>query len=171
MKTYFFIFSLVILLFSCSSPENKVKKAIKEELRLTLHDFKSYEPVQFGKIETASSSWEYSPEVAICYGKEEKFLSLCKEYGDKADFYDYDHSSETYLKYYKLYNDYMDSIRLSNDKIDSIKLHFVPEVIGWQMIHSFRAKNLAGNLGMHQYQFVFDKDITHVIRSVDLSEE
>jgi hypothetical protein len=171
MKTYFFIFSLVILLFSCSSPERKAKKAIKEDLKLTMHDYKSYEPVQFGKLEVAMSNWEDVPEVKVYLAKADEFLKQYKEYDDKADIYHIDYSNSTYLMYSKIANDYLALAKLYNEKADSIRLHFVPEVIGWQMTHSFRAKSLGGNFGIHQYLFVMNKDLTKVIKSIDLSEE
>ena len=64
-----------LILFSCSN-KNKAKKAIKEDLKLIMHDFKSYEPVQFGKLEVAMSRWEDSPEVAVCLAKVRNLASF-----------------------------------------------------------------------------------------------
>lgn len=166
VKKYVFIFSLVILLFSCSSPENKAKKAIKEELRLTLHDFKSYKPVQFGKLKVARSSYEDLQEVKKYHDKVVAFLALCKEYKEKSDLYTSD-----YWEYTTIADNSLDSAKFYMDKVETIKIHFISEVIGWKMTHSFRAKNLDGNLGIHHYLFVLDKELSKVIQSVALSEE
>jgi hypothetical protein len=171
MKTFSFFFTLALLLFSCSSPENKAKKAIKEELRLTLHDFKSYEPVQFGKLEIASSNYIDLPETNIYLSKSDAFLTSSKEYSDKAEIYDSDYSRDKYWEYTKISNQFLDSAKLYINKVDSIKLHFVSKEIGWQMTHSFRAKSLGGNLGIHRYLFILDKDLSKVIKSVDQSAE
>ena len=44
---------LLLSLSSCTkSPMDKVEDAVREELRKTLHDFSSYEPVEWGKLDT-----------------------------------------------------------------------------------------------------------------------
>ena len=44
---------LLLSLSSCTkSPMGKVEDAVREELRRTLHDFSSYEPVEWGKLDT-----------------------------------------------------------------------------------------------------------------------
>lgn len=156
--------------FSCSN-ESKAKKAIKEEFNLTLHDFKSYEPVQFGKIEVAMSSYEDLPEVSKYLDKAEVFLDLSKEYSDKADIYDSEFLRDSYWRYSKMSTSALDSVFLYMEKIDSIKLHFIPQPIGWKMKHTFRARNLGGNFGIHNYEMYFDNEFKKVIKTVDLSEE
>lgn len=141
----------LVTLIGCSSPEKKFKKAIKEELRLTLHDFKSYEPVQFGKLEVAESIYTDLPIVSEYLDKSEADLKLVHEYNDKADIYDNSYSRDEYWYYSRLSSEALNSAKKYLEKIDSIKLHFKPTVIGWQMAHTFRAKNLGGNLGIHHY--------------------
>ena len=170
-STLVLILLSIFFAYSCTSPEKKFKKAIKEELRLTLHDFDSYEPVQFGKLEVAMSSWEDLPEVNKYLNETEKFTELYKEYGDKADIYSYDYSSSLYRMYHKMYSDYLDSAKKYLEKINAIELHFSPEPIGWQMQHTFRANNLAGNKGIHHYLFMVDKEYKKVIKSINLDEE
>lgn len=171
MKTFIPLFIVATLLFSCSSPEKKAQRAIKEDLRLTLHDFKSYEPVQYGKLEIANSSWDDLPEVKSYLDSADDALAKTKEYSEKADIYNFDYSSSEYMEYNKMSSDYLNRAHYYMGKTDSIKLHFIPQVIGWKMTHSFRAKNLGGNFKLGQYEFYFDKGITKVIKSVDLSEE
>ena len=44
---------LLLSLSSCiKSPMSKAEDAVREELRRTLHDFSSYEPVEWGKLDT-----------------------------------------------------------------------------------------------------------------------
>jgi len=169
MKTYAFIFTLLLLLVSCSSPESKAKKAIKEELRLTLHNFKSYEPVQFGKLEVASSKFDDVPEVKLYLDMSDAFLTKSKEYSIKADIYDSEYSRDEYWKYEKVSMSLLDSAKVYLDKVESIKLHFVSKPIGWQMTHTFRANSLGGNLGIHNYIFTINQELTKVIKSEDLS--
>jgi hypothetical protein len=171
MKTFVSFFIVVTLLFSCSSPEKRAQKAIKEDLRLSLHDFKSYEPVQFGKLEIANSSVEDLPEYNLCIAMADSFLKQGREYNDKADMYDSDYSRDKYWEYSELSRSTLDSSQKYIDKAKSMELHFVPKVSGWKMAHSFRARTLEGNYKLDQYEFYFDKGITKVIKSVDLSEQ
>ena len=88
MKTYVFIVTLVLVMVSCSSSESKAKKAIKEDLKLTLHNYKSYEPVQFGQLGVASSKFDDIPEVKLYLDMSDAFLSKSKENSSTADIYD-----------------------------------------------------------------------------------
>ena len=166
-----FVIISVVTLIGCSSPEKKFKKAIREELRLTLHDFKSYEPVQFGKIEAAESVYTDLPEVGNYLGKSESYLKLVNEYNDKADIYDNDYSREKYRQYSSLSSEALYNAKKYMEKVDSIKLHFDPKIIGWQMTHTFRAKSLGGNLGIHHYIYIVDKEYKKVLKTIDLDKE
>jgi len=64
--------SIILLsLSSCiKSPMSKAQDAVREELRKTLHDFSSYEPVEWGKLDTiyvvemnAASGASSKPEI------------------------------------------------------------------------------------------------------------
>lgn len=169
MKVHFSIITLVILLISCSSPEQKAKKAIKEYLKYTLNDFKSYEPVSFGKIEVAYSNYEDSPIVKQYFDEAEKFLEKAKENNEEADNWGYEH---TIIRdsYRKQANEALDRADKIMQKVDSIKLHFVPTVIGQKMTHMFRARIPAGGYKLNDYIFYFDKEFSKVTKSIDLSE-
>jgi hypothetical protein len=175
MKTTvtFFISVLLsaLILNSCSSPEKRFQKAIKQELSLTLHDFKNYEPVKFDKIDIASSEYTDVLEVKEYLDESDKYLKLIDEYKNKEEIYDNEYSREKYLEYSKLHFEALGQTKRCLEKIDSIKLHFVPQVIGWKMIHTFRAKSLGGNLGLHHYLFYVDKEYRKVIKTVDLDNE
>jgi hypothetical protein len=50
---------------------------------------------------------------------------------------------------------------------DSYRARF----IGWSMTHLYRAKNLGGNYRLVNESFYFDKDLTKVVGSIDMSNE
>jgi hypothetical protein len=168
MRTSTFILTLLLILNSCSSPESKAKKAIHENLRLTLHNFKSYEPVQFGKLEIAYSNYIDLPEIEVYLDKSEAFLKNSDEYSSKANIYDSDYSRDKYYEYSKISRALLDSAEVYSRKIEYIKTHFLSKRIGWQMTHTFRANSLGGNLGIHKYLFTLDPELTKVIKSEDL---
>jgi hypothetical protein len=165
------LISAVCIVLSCTSLESKAKKAIKEELRLTMHDFKSYEPVQFGKLEVAMSSYEDEPAVGKYLDKAEVFLDTSQKLRETADSYEYGYSKDLYWRYTEQAKIALDSASAYMGKVDSIKLHFAPEAIGWKMKHTLRAKTLGGNFGLNQYEFYLDKECKKVSKTVDLSKE
>ncbi len=171
MKTNALLLTLAFLLFSCSSLEDKARKAIKENLKLTLDDYKSHEPVQYGKLEYAMSIWADAPEVTSLLKKETYYITKCMEYKEKYELYDFDVLSKDFTMYFDLSGIYLDSAEYIDEKIKTFEASFVPERIGWQMTHSFRAKSKDGNFTLNKYLFIFDKNMTRVIKAVDLSEE
>jgi len=53
----------MILLLAACSKEDKAKKLIKESLSKTMNDYKSYEPVEYGRLDsnfTFYKGWDYS---------------------------------------------------------------------------------------------------------------
>jgi hypothetical protein len=171
MKVYVFILPLALLMVACSSPEIKAKKAIKESLRLTLNDFKSYEPVQYGKLEVDSSKYTDIPEVTLYNSKFDAFMKVSQEDSDKSDIYITASTIDVAESYLKLSKQFLDSADVYIKKVDSIKLHFVSKPIGWKITHTFRAKNLMGGLGLNTYLFTINQELTKVIKSENLSTE
>lgn len=179
MKKVVFIFSALVLLNSCSSPEIKTKKAIKEYLKFTLNDFKSYEPVSYGKIEYAFSSYEVSPEYRKNLDKvnrwdsiSEDFALRSKEAREKVEIH---HYPDTYLdksyEYYGLSVKASDSANFYMYKMEKAKNSFEAEIIGWEIKHVFRARIPAGGYKLNNYTFYLDKDLSKVVKSFDLSKE
>ena len=60
-KRLLFIIAICFLLTACSK-EDKAKKAIKNHLAKTMHDFDSYEPVEYGTLDSTVSTVELSPD-------------------------------------------------------------------------------------------------------------
>lgn len=73
LKKHVLVLLLFPMIFSCNSQEKRAQKLIKEEMRLTLNDFKSYEPVQYGTLDSAFLSYEDSPQVKLYQEKLEEF--------------------------------------------------------------------------------------------------
>lgn len=161
-----------VLVVSCKpSPEEKAQKTIIESLRLSLHDYKSYEPVQFGKLDSAYSKLEDLPMIIISL---EAFNKADKEFKSELE------EAKIYAASYYTYNQYSYHKRLANlalaqmtlnePIIDSAKKGFRPEFVGWKMQHSYRAKNLSGNLGIHHYMYFLNKSLDSVFKQTDVSE-
>ena len=177
MKIGVFILALIIILGSCSSPEGKAKKAIKEKLKVTLHDFKSYEPVEFGTLDSLFSDVTSSSEYEVLKSKYEAWIRQAeKEY--KADqeeiqkaIYDGNTSHIPIINEYSLVPRCKDSAHVYAVKMQTFEDSFKPRFIGWSMTHLYRAKNLTGNYRLANESFYFDKDLIKVAGLIDMSEE
>lgn len=143
--------SILLLLFvffviSCTiSPEKKAKNTIKDYMFKTLNDYKSYEPVEYGNIDSLFSD----------YTMDETYISSTKLYKRNLEIKD---SLEKIFDRYKKYEIYptRDEINLlvvSNwyvnvtysHIIDSLKENYHSHFIGMGLVHKFRAKNSLGN--------------------------
>lgn len=177
MKICVYILVLLITLVSCSSPERKAKKAIKEKLKMTLHDFKSYEPVEFGTLDSLFSDVTSSSEYEVFKSKHEAWIRQAdKEYKVnqeeiKKAIFDGNSSHIPIINEYSLVPRCKDSAQIYADKMQAFVDSYKPRFIGWSMTHLYRAKNLTGNYRLANESFYFDKDLIKVVGSIDMSEE
>lgn len=162
MKRITIIITVVAaMVFSCTSPEKKAQKLIKQYLMESLDDQKSYESVNFGSLDSVIEeelTKEYY-DIGVKY-------SICMTLLDRS-LYTINDSIKC--------ASYIDSIGLKVD-IDSAELYkellikmaeegkeFVMEFIGLSMKHKFRAKNKMNATILNEIVFYFDKDITKII--------
>lgn len=179
MKKLFILSFISLLIFSCSkSPEEKAKKLINDDLFKTLHDYDSYQAVEFSKLDStftdASSTEEYK-ELSKEYN--EKMASL-KKIQESLKF-DLDWTermggfrSVSEAKKMKLDVDKMNAIyeetKVIQLTLDSIDENFVPEFIGYSMTHKYRAKSKVGNMSLGIEKYTFNKDISEIINNETL---
>jgi hypothetical protein len=159
MKFAFFVFCHLVLISCSPKPkEDVVKDNIHEYLSKTMHDFKSYEAVEFGKLDSMLSS----------YHKTERYDSL------KAAFHVLKEESEDALDNAKIYQwtnkrlglKYIEESTLAANGMDSIaklmkkeSAAFKPIFIGYNIFHSFRGKNLNGATGLTSKYFILDSSM------------
>lgn len=58
MKKVFIILLIVQISYGCSTKEDKAKKIIKKDLSTTMNDFTSYEPIEFGKLDSMITKYD-----------------------------------------------------------------------------------------------------------------
>lgn len=171
-KPVLIVACLLFMIVSCKqSPEEKAKALIKEELRTTLHDYKSYEPVNYGILDSSFSSPADLVEYREAKAAMSDNLEKLKEFNSDLEIYgrSWVASGEFANKkeQYKLLNIEFDKAKKT---VDSILKGFVPRFSSWKMKHSYRAKSLVGNLGIHHYDYYFDSSLTKIIKNVDISK-
>ncbi len=177
MKVLVNILALIFILASCSSPEGKAKKAIKEKLKMTLHDFKSYEPVEFGTLDSLFSDVTSSTEFEVLNSKYESCISQAEK-EHKSDLVEIQKAiNDGNSHHIPIINEYdlvprcNDSAEVYAGKMQAFKDSYRPRFIGWSMTHTYRAKNLGGNYRLANESFYFDKDLSKVVGSIDKSDE
>lgn len=169
-KIGLFLIAVTICLFACKqSNEGKAKSLIKEYMKQNLHDFKSYEPVDFSELRNAFSDIYYDTE----------FLSLEKDYDRLKGVYEkysqFEHKMASYgvsrkeLQVYRSQTDSVINLQRENlKKREEIYNSFdFNKKIGLKLTHSYRAKTLGGNLKLTTRVFVFDDELTRIIRSYE----
>lgn len=164
---------LIVSLFGCSSNEKKASKAIENYLSERLHDWKSYESVSIGVVDSTFQMepdvWDYrSAKINV-----EVFSELADENQQKYNSYkglvsDYFVTERKYL--IEDVVRYLDSVQIYQAVMDSFMVDFKPYFIGWQVDHSYRANNAMGGKTLGHYRFFFDKELSEVIDVKDLSE-
>ena len=126
---------VICLLISCSVPENKAKKLIDEDLKGSLHDYRSYESVEFSPLKS-----ETLRAISI-----KTAINQLKEEGKYAD-------SEAFIEKMKLMNSVANANHINLDSIT-----------GFSITHKFRAKNSFGAYTLHEYTYFFDKDLKTIV--------
>jgi len=159
------LFALTIIFASCTkSPEQKAQTCIKDYLKKHLNDVKSYEPVEFGKLDTFKTVFEKS----VTY----EFLNKDIEFQFKLA----DEAAEDF-KYPSLY-DSKTCINQQTEclkKIDSLqkiikikKSEFKPQEV-FSMLHKFRAKNAMGGMILNEVTFIITKDFKETLELKDFN--
>lgn len=141
IRRFTFLLYSVCILFSCSHTENdeaRAKAAVKDFLSKQLHDFSSYESVEF-QLDTASAGYSSVYDASDLKRRMDSLLPLT--YSD--------------LLYDGSYN--IDSMKHQYDSLYKVYFSFVHDHSqGWVVTHSYRSKNPLGNLVLSLGHFELD---------------
>ena len=128
-------------------------------MRTTLNDFKSYEPIEFGKLESSKTTFSQSNEGI------ELEQSILNHLQKMNDYLVIGSNSTGNAKFYM---DLSEKEKNIADELSSQRLKKIESFKGeacWKMKHSFRARNAGGNYGIHNAYYTFDYDITIILHS------
>ncbi|SEO56527.1 hypothetical protein SAMN05192574_109107 [Mucilaginibacter gossypiicola] len=162
IASFIFIFSLA----ACNKTrEQKVKQLVNDYLQKTLNDPHSYESVEFSKIDSNYSILTDDPDYNRAKAKKDSIevqFTLWKS--KNPDFDGYSDLSPQRVKYFLKMNKYFsDAMLAEGKKAIEIERSFKPKYNGLAVVHTYRAKNGFGALGLHQTMFVLDTNLTKVI--------
>lgn len=162
------ILLLLPLAVACKSktPEEKMKDSIKAYLSKSMHDFKSYEPVDFKKTDSVYTSYLTTERGQALLDSLKLYNKTWEEILERAKEYRYS-SPTTALSILK-------GGRICEAKIDSVtkimdseKASFIKKFDGYKMLHTFRGKNMNGATIIKTERFYFDTTFA-VTKSVEV---
>ncbi len=164
----------ILFLVSCSTPEYRAKKMIREDFKTTLNDYKSYEPVNYSVFDTLYTTLKNNSAY-----KTASFNLLSAK--TDLDFSKKELRSRkllTYLYSKKEVQEAEEQVKIDENRVnqcekvvDSIKTCFQPQLVGVYLSHSFRARIPAGGYKLFNYEFLFDEDVTVILDKCDTEEK
>lgn len=144
---------VIIMIGLCSCSKSKVERAkesIRKHLSKTMLDFKSYEPVEFGKLDSTFSDYKNSIRADSLQKDIDYSLQLAtqlKESGEKSD------AKASIYGIVDLILRQVDSLTKLRDKEES---EFHPAFAGYTLTHTYRGKNALGATIITTDKFLLD---------------
>lgn len=165
-------FGMIGSFFSCNpSNEKRAKDIIDHQLQVSLHDYDSYESVEFGTLDSTFSSVSDLSEYNNAISKAENFKEQGKSKIEDANLYgQFESMYRKQIEYARDGKALLDSAMYYLKIAEKIDSTFVPEFVGWEMTHTFRANNANGNKVIAHRKFYFDKEISRIIGEENLDK-
>lgn len=155
MKRIILVLALSMVLFSCSkSIEKQAQDNITEYLKKNMDDPKSYENVEFGKLDTLHSSFEESKEGIELRTEDSKLSDMVAELSNKLDSPDLTVND---IKDIQQENTEITKKRLEiNNILQKKSLTYKGDVNGYSMVHKYRGKNGFGAVITKETNFLLN---------------
>ncbi|SHG32922.1 hypothetical protein [Pedobacter caeni] len=155
----------ILALTSCSN-EDKAKATVKTYLSKTMHDFKSYEPVEFGKLDSALSIFELTPYYTERYQAVMKILARNKALDEEYERLAISRNSydPELVKNVAIRGSLVDSGKKIVADLEIKKKGFKQTFAGYALPHTYRGKNAHGAVVINTDTFYLDKDLKSVER-------
>jgi hypothetical protein len=163
MKNFIYLFIVgVLTLASCNSNDNDAKSLVSDYMSKSLMDASSYESVEFTELDSTFSIFYFTTEAELLRTKRD--LAHARAFELKLDNITENSS------------DILDSIRVyeqmereSQQLLDEREQHYKGEFDGWTTVHTYRAKNGFGAYRLGKIRFIFNKDVTEIVRTNKIS--
>lgn len=163
MKKFILSLFAIAVLCSCGkSNEEKAQELIKANLKETMKDWSSYEPVNFSKLDSTFTEYKNLPEAA----KIEMEVAKLQAESDSIRIL-----ANSSASYEVLFDQAIEKIRKAKE-LDSTfnanKENYKGNFNGWQMIHKYRGNNSYGAKDLATTAFYFDANVTKVTDKLPL---
>lgn len=156
MKNIIILYIASILLFSCSTNDDKAKKAVTEFLKTELDDYKRYEPVSWGALDSAINVIDEEPFYKELKGQTEYYEKYISELEDSI-------KTATPLKiteYEGMKAGASARLQQEKTKLDRYTSNYKSGFVGWKIEHTYRAPNKIGALELETDVFIIEPDFS-----------
>lgn len=144
MKKLLIVLFSIFILISCSkSPEKQAKENVEKYIKAKLDDPKSYESVNFGKLDSTFSLFDESKEGIELQQQDEKYSQRMSELSAEIDIADNISELDKIIEETKIISQKRKDL---TDTIFSRSIAYSGKFCGYKIKHSFRAKNKMGAL-------------------------
>lgn len=158
---------LPIVFSGCSeNNDSKAKTLVENQLKGSLHDYDSYESVEFGKLDSTFTTLLDDSLFRKLYSKRLSCQKIRNTLYEEAQIWR-TIDNEKYNNLMGRNGIYIDSTAYYYKLELSARENFIPQFNGWSMKHSFRANNAGGNKVITHKAYCFDKDITEITETQD----
>lgn len=170
MKRLLLIITCIIFIISSCTQEkikeDKAKRLAIHELKISMNDWKSYESVSWGKLDTVCNQPPFSNKVYSDF--------IVKMFTYKLDSLKLSDSLKAISKTDKKYGTIIDSInhiKICISNTDKLCWEYLSKyyLVGYRIKHSFRGNNGYGAKVLNTVQFFFDKSLTKVTKTETLN--
>jgi len=175
-------FICFILVFSsCGSDINKAKSLIKKELTENWADGTNYQPLEYGSLDSAYTSYTEDPKIKsllediekkaeILEEKKDEIKDICQRMNIKVKMGTVTRAHLTnYQESVKKAKHLNKEIILEKAMVDSLRQSYIPTFSGYSLIHRFKEKDLLHMDVELSMKFYFDKNFTKVISMNEIS--
>lgn len=164
-----FVFSVIVANSLMAQSQNRIETAktlIRTEFKNNMNDYASYQPVSYSKLDSLFTNpyedekfvklW-INPVIEALNDLEMPSLKITSDVNPIIEKIKENPSKykDDILPRLEIFNI---SQELMYDMIDT----FIPEFVGWKIVHKYRAKNLYNATVLHEDEFRFDKGLTKV---------
>ena len=151
----FFVFLSAIFASCSKTPEQKAQQSVKDYLQKNLNDAKSYESVNFGKVDSVFSSFDESKEGIELKLKENMLSERVVELSNRIDV------AESTSELNKIIEENKELTQKRKDLVDTIfnkSIKYKGTLCGYKINHKYRAKNKMGAVVLDENCFIMDKN-------------
>jgi hypothetical protein len=178
MKTLLYTIALLsMLLCSGCSKESKAKSAIKNYLFKVMYDYNSYQPVEYGKLDSTFSNYNSTTEFknydSLREQMEDTIISMSKTDSMMAvdpsslSSVEIDNAVKKIRADTVIIARLIDSVKKTNTIIDKKRKEYKPSFSGYSIFHSYRGKNANGAYVLAREVFFLNKSLDTVFESID----
>jgi hypothetical protein len=164
----------------CQSPQQTAEKLVAKYLKERLNDWDSYKSVSFSILDSLKSSWTIPKHLENDVFRLRRIADAINALGYNGIGLtnDADYHINIIKKYPREDNEYnkkalelWEEYKAIQNRVYKDRDSFVPQFLGWKIIHKYRARNQYNALTLYSEEIHFDKGLTEITGTFPIEEE